>query len=675
MKRRFVLGGAFICLLWFVGSCGKPASKIELTEDRVDSIVRSATDSLYANSTYARQLLQAEMSQATDSFAYYTLLSVYAKACHVSSRFDSTLYHSQAIIRFCDKQPASPRIHDLLSVAYNLSGNVWIQRAVADSALYYYQHAYQHRLQGTDVSFLPDLCINLADACRFAGKYAEDAMYYRRALFLCDSLGLSDERKHPIYAGLGQVYMEMRDFDLSNYYFEMAGRLLPLMNAYERWNYFVSRTNHFYYKKDYVQAQYYCEQSLRTLDAYPEMIFERHLSMINQGELYMLNDKLDSAQFCLDESYRYFSKMNHRAAIYYIETQRIELALKQGDIAGASKLIARTVPDGLTDMNAITVRNQYLQHYYERSGNYKKAYEYQQLNLNLDDSTRNERIRTHVAELDMRYRQDTIVMRRELVITQQSGKMKALRLTAYLWAIGCLAVIAVSFSVYWLMKKKRLFLQQRHLNQISRLRMENIRNHISPHFTFNVLNHEISKFKGSETERSGLVNLVKLLRKSLELTEKLSVSLREELDFVQTYLALEQGKLGEEFTLTVEVDETLDAEQILIPSMIIQIPVENAIKHGLAGIERAQRLSIVVVGQESGIRITITDNGRGYLPQSISATRGTGTGLKVLYQTIQLLNARNREEKIRFEIINLADRKQIGTCVSVWVPSNYIYDL
>jgi len=64
----------------------------------------------------------------------------------------------------------------------------------------------------------------------------------------------------------------------------------------------------------------------------------------------------------------------------------------------------------------INIRNHYLQHSYEQVGNYKKAYEYQKHDLQLNDSIRNERVRTRVAELDMRYRQDTIVMRKDMEV-------------------------------------------------------------------------------------------------------------------------------------------------------------------------------------------------------------------------------------------------------------------
>ena len=114
--------------------------------------------------------------------------------------------------------------------------------------------------------------------------------------------------------------------------------------------------------------------------------------------------------------------MKNASAMYYIETQMIELALRQGDVALAAKLITLTKPDAHVEANMINIRNHYLQHYFERTGNYKLAYEYLKNDQKLNDSIRNEQVRTRVAELDMRYRQDTIVMRREILIEKQTGR-------------------------------------------------------------------------------------------------------------------------------------------------------------------------------------------------------------------------------------------------------------
>lgn len=634
----------------------------------VDSLAVRVQDSLFANVHYSRSQVLDALTQVQDSQVYYRLLALYGKTFFVSSDFDSILYYNRRVKEFsrnASQSPESlqsPQWNDVLSDVYNVEGNVWMQLNRPDSAITDYKKAYEYRLKGKKLHLLPDICINIADAYLHRSDLAHTASYYRHALFLCDSLNLSEHAKFPVYYGLGQTYMELRDFDLSNHYYELAGQYFNEMNVGERWTYLNNRGNHYYYRKDYQEALKYMRRANVLVSSYPQMVFEQNFIKVNLGELYLLTDKLDSAQACLDESYRFFSGIQHNSAVHYIETQMIELALKKGNIAQAETMIARTAPVGHLDANMLTIRNQYLQHYFEQIGDYRHAYEYLKRDRHLDDSIRSERVQMRVAELDMRYRQDTIVLRKEMQIQRQAGE------------IICVLLVAGVVVLVWYMRKKREFLRQRFFQQINRVRMENLRSRISPHFTFNVLGREINQFNGSEEVKHNLMELVKYLRRSLELTEKLSVSLQDELDFVRTYIELERGRVGEDFVATVTVEDGLDATRIMIPSMIVQIPVENAIKHGLAGKDGKKELSVYVSRETNGIRMTITDNGRGYLPQVASATRGTGTGLKVLYQTIQLLNTKNKNDTIHFDITNRSDG-QTGTQVSVYIPFRFSYDL
>lgn len=90
-------------------------------------------------------------------------------------------------------------------------------------------------------------------------------------------------------------------------------------------------------------------------------------------------------------------------------------------------------------------------------------------------------------------------------------------------------------------RKKRDLLLAQNRRTVSTLRLENIRNRLSPHFIFNVLNQEVVNRK--EEEKQELVSLVKLMRRNLELAEQLCVTLAEELDFVKTYIDLERRSL------------------------------------------------------------------------------------------------------------------------------------
>lgn len=663
-----------LLILWNCSCVDRHRSHALCEQSLIDSLEVRAQDSLFSNLPYSRSLLRNAMRQAQDSMSYYRLMGLYGKTFFISSDFDSILYYNRPVKEYDKRAAACPRWNDVLSDVYNIEGNVWMQLNQPDSAVAYYEKSYAYRLKGDKAHLLSDICMNLADAHLHRGELAHTASYYRRALFICDSLHLSEHSKFPVYCGLGQTYMDLRDFDLSNHYYELAGQFFDEMTVSEKWVYLNNRGNHYYYKKDYQEALVYMRQAAELIADYPQMVFESNLSKVNLGDLYLLTNRLDSAENNLNEGYRYFSEIKNNSAMHYIETLMIELSLKKGNIARAREMIARTASTGHVDANMLTIRNQYLQHYYEKAGDYRNAYEYLKRDYQLNDSIRSERIRTRVAELDMRYRQDTIVLRKEMQIQRQAGEVRVLKLSMYIWVLVCLLLVAGTVVIIWYMRKKREFLRERFFQQINRVRMENLRGRISPHFTFNVLGREINQFNGSEEVKNNLMELVKYLRRSLELTEKLSVSLQDELDFVQSYIRLESGRVSEDFTVSVVVEEGLDAKSIMIPSMIVQIPVENAIKHGLAGKDDEKELTIRISREGKGVRIVICDNGRGYLPQVASSTRGTGTGLKVLYQTIQLLNTKNKNEKIRFNIDNRNDG-QTGTQVSVFILFHFSYDL
>lgn len=663
-----------LLILWNCSCVDRHRSHALCEQSLIDSLEVRAQDSLFSNLPYSRSLLRNAMRQAQDSMSYYRLMGLYGKTFFISSDFDSILYYNRPVKEYDKRAAACPRWNDVLSDVYNIEGNVWMQLNQPDSAVAYYEKSYAYRLKGDKAHLLSDICMNLADAHLHRGELAHTASYYRRALFICDSLHLSEHSKFPVYCGLGQTYMDLRDFDLSNHYYELAGQFFDEMTVSEKWVYLNNRGNHYYYKKDYQEALVYMRQAAELIADYPQMVFESNLSKVNLSDLYLLTNRLDSAENNLNEGYRYFSEIKNNSAMHYIETLMIELSLKKGNIARAREMIARTASTGHVDANMLTIRNQYLQHYYEKAGDYRNAYEYLKRDYQLNDSIRSERIRTRVAELDMRYRQDTIVLRKEMQIQRQAGEVRVLKLSMYIWVLVCLLLAAGTVVIIWYMRKKREFLRERFFQQINRVRMENLRGRISPHFTFNVLGREINQFNGSEEVKNNLMELVKYLRRSLELTEKLSVSLQDELDFVQSYIRLESGRVSEDFTVSVVVEEGLDAKSIMIPSMIVQIPVENAIKHGLAGKDDEKELTIRISREGKGVRIVICDNGRGYLPQVASSTRGTGTGLKVLYQTIQLLNTKNKNEKIRFNIDNRNDG-QTGTQVSVFIPFHFSYDL
>ena len=610
-----------------------------------------------------------KMEEAKDSLVKYNYLAMTLKTYLITSQLDSAQIVIQQIHDFIERQHSSSQMADLESECFNMKGNIFARVGNMDSAEICFRKAYELRMRGTRIEVVPDILMNLADANNRLGKLDIGAAWYRRALLMCDSLHIASTKKPPIYYGLAQVYVTMRDFEQCDYYYNLAGESYDSMLPYEKYIYLNNRGTSYYYREDYQTAIKYFQKVIDLVEGYADMSFELNLGRLNLGDCYLQLNMVDLAVKYINECQLFFEEMGVSTALYYIDTQKIELALLQKDFQEARRLLSESVvPPGI-DPDMVHIRNKYLQQFYEETGNYKRAYHYLQRNNQLDDSIRNERVRMRTADLTLRYQQDSTLIAHRVLLQEQKNKVLVLRQTQFVvFAVAVVSILTAVF-LYLYSKKKRALLFARNHRTVSTLRLENIRNRLSPHFIFNMLNREMAE--RNVEEKQELSSLVKLMRRNLELVEQLCVTLAEELDFVKTYINLERRSLGPDFHSELKIEKDVQPEQIRIPSMMIQIPVENAVKHALREKEGERNLWVSVCRRGNGICIKITDNGGGYRPDS--RNRGTGTGMKVIMQTIRILNNKNKEA-IDVLVHNVSLQSgEMGCEVTFWLPDNYDY--
>ena len=610
-----------------------------------------------------------KMEEAKDSLVKYNYLAMTLKTYLITSQLDSAQIVIQQIHDFIERQHSSSQMADLESECFNMKGNIFARVGNMDSAEICFRKAYELRMRGTRIEVVPDILMNLAYANNSLGKLDIGAAWYRRALLMCDSLHIASTKKPPIYYGLAQVYVTMRDFEQCDYYYNLAGESYDSMLPYEKYIYLNNRGTSYYYREDYQTAIKYFQKVIDLVEGYADMSFELNLGRLNLGDCYLQLNMVDLAVKYINECQLFFEEMGVSTALYYIDTQKIELALLQKDFQEARRLLSESVvPPGI-DPDMVHIRNKYLQQFYEETGNYKRAYHYLQRNNQLDDSIRNERVRMRTADLTLRYQQDSTLIAHRVLLQEQKNKVLVLRQTQFVvFAVAVVSILTAVF-LYLYSKKKRALLLARNHRTVSTLRLENIRNRLSPHFIFNMLNREMAE--RNVEEKQELSSLVKLMRRNLELAEQLCVTLAEELDFVKTYINLERRSLGPDFHSELKIEKDVQPEQIRIPSMMIQIPVENAVKHALREKEGERNLWVSVCRRGNGICIKITDNGGGYRPDS--RNRGTGTGMKVIMQTIRILNNKNKEA-IDVLVHNVSLQSgEMGCEVTFWLPDNYDY--
>jgi LytS/YehU family sensor histidine kinase len=221
--------------------------------------------------------------------------------------------------------------------------------------------------------------------------------------------------------------------------------------------------------------------------------------------------------------------------------------------------------------------------------------------------------------------------------------------------------------LYWKWRVRQRFRKEEQKRRLRELELTAIRSQMNPHFLFNSLNsvqNLVQQNKGREAHLY-LADFAGLIRKVLQNSEKEEVSLAEELEMIQQYLSLE--KLRFDFDYQINIEPDIDPHNTLVPSMLLQPFVENAVIHGLQSKPDQRQLKIEVTREEAGIKISIEDNGIGREAAKEMSKPKNGKSSKLMKERLEILQQK-QGENYRLEIIDLNKTGETGTRVEIFIP-------
>lgn len=244
-----------------------------------------------------------------------------------------------------------------------------------------------------------------------------------------------------------------------------------------------------------------------------------------------------------------------------------------------------------------------------------------------------------------------------------------------LWFLTLLFLL-LSIGIYLLtrffiqrVKKKQEMREKLVLSQLTALRSQ-----MNPHFMFNVLNavqgliYDNQKTKASEY----LGTFSDLMRKTLDSSDQSEITIAKELETIELYVGLEEARFEENtFFWSIEVPSDEDLSQYVIPSLILQPFIENAIKHGLMHKAGEKMLHLKISRHEDYWFFEITDNGVGRKQSALinsKIQRHRSFATQALENRIALLNEVNNN-RIKIEVQDLEYQGQAtGTRVVLQIP-------
>lgn len=243
------------------------------------------------------------------------------------------------------------------------------------------------------------------------------------------------------------------------------------------------------------------------------------------------------------------------------------------------------------------------------------------------------------------------------------------------WWFKLLVIVIISsflfslITLYFHRKRNKKLEALYYEKKIAELELQAIKAQINPHFIYNCLNSiQFLLYKKDYTETENYLNIfAQMIRKTLHYSEKTFMPIKEEIEYLSLYLDMEKLRLKDQFDYKITISENTN-KNWLIPSLLIQPFVENAIKHGVSNLkDRKGNILISFDYADSLICITIEDNGIGIGSKPESTSKSNSFGVKLSQKRIETFR-QLFETNITLELNDLLEKEQKpGTQIKLYM--------
>jgi tetratricopeptide (TPR) repeat protein len=298
---------------------------------------------------------------------------------------------------------------------------------------------------------------------------------------------------------------------------------------------------------------------------------------------------------------------------------------------------------------------------FKEMGEYEKALQMYEKFIQVNDSIFTADKYGRLIELEKKYHSEK--SEKELIELKSREQKQEL----LLWGLSIFFIfssVLVLIGVYILKIKER---QRRQIMEHKVLRTQ-----MNPHFIFNALS-ALQCFIIEENQEEALnfvADFSALMRLVLLYAKEESITLKKEKEILERYISLQNQRFEKKINFELEIDEQLQIERVLVPPMLAQPFVENAIEHGCLDAKGDGFIKVMFLKDKDRLAITIEDNGIGIKKsqQKRKLMNHKSIAMELTKERIRLLQE-NRGKKIEaMEIEDLSDYELSGTRITFWIP-------
>ncbi|MGH1337643.1 MAG: histidine kinase [Aureispira sp.] len=294
---------------------------------------------------------------------------------------------------------------------------------------------------------------------------------------------------------------------------------------------------------------------------------------------------------------------------------------------------------------------------------FELAYHYSQQQKVVEDSLASINEKNAIRDLEIKHETKELSQQNEALkqaqIFQEKEALQNRRLLYLTIGLSVLLVILLLLYVQYKTIKSNL--------QTRELKYQLLRNQMNPHFLFNVLGAIQSFIYTNNPIKAGdfLSSFATLVRAILDNSTQELISITKEIEWLENYVALQALRFGEQLDYSIEIDPALQGQDFLIPPMLMQPIIENALEHGFKDIPYKGLLSIKMTLEDEGIQILVKDNGVGFNVNEEKVNKQhVSHATRITKERIDLLNKKNAEN-ITFKTRSIPKK---GTTVIFHLP-------
>ncbi len=435
-------------------------------------------------------------------------------------------------------------------------------------------------------------------------------------------------------------------------------------------------------KKEYDEAIRLLKSAIAVLQAYNDQdgLGKANMSL---GSVYKELKNYDEALRYFNKSLVFYESAANKTEIAQVYHLVGTVFAKQGKYKNAINYLNRAIDIRKEIGNNPGTYPSYreMAEVYRKTGNLKLAYNYLEMYSNYTDSARIVEVSAKIAEISELYRSeqrerliaiqaDSIeLQRKEKDLTEVQLENTQLRniFQTYI-IIGFLLILALgAFIVYNRWKQRNI----RQLQREAEMQQTLLRSQMNPHFVFNAMSVIQSYIYDNDTKNSTkfLINFSKLMRLILENSSKEFIPVSIEIDILNKYLSMQKLRFGDRFEYDISIDKNFTEDGVVIPPMITQPFIENAIEHGQLHTIDGGFIHVKITKDEEMLHVMIEDNGVGRKgsEQNKKSKEHKSMAMKI---TQDRINNLSYKYKIlgRMEIEDYDKENERGTLVNIFLP-------